>query len=69
MIRFNKEISLYIKKINYMDERKIRDIIETMIEWNLLDSNRLYDTNYVIEQVTTYIKARNFVYENFKGCF
>ena len=52
-----------------MNERKIRDIIETMIEWNLLDSNRLYDTNYVIEQVTTYIKARNFVYENFKGCF
>lgn len=47
----------------------ILDIIEAMIEWNLIDCSRLYDTDYVAERVTSYIKARNFVHENFKGCF
>lgn len=50
-------------------EQKIKDIIETMIEWNLLDPTRLYDTDYVAEQVNNYLKVRSFVRENFKGCF
>jgi hypothetical protein len=41
----------------------ILDIIEAMIEWNLIDHSRLYDTDYVAERVATYIKARNFVHE------
>lgn len=52
-----------------MSECKIRDIIETMIEWNLLDKNRLHEPEYVTERVALYIKSRNFVLENFKGCF
>lgn len=40
-----------------------------MIEWNMIDQYRLYDTDYVVERVKTYIEARNFVVKNFKGCF
>lgn len=50
-------------------EQKIKNIIETMIEWNMLDPTRLYDSNYVVERVALYIESRNFVIENFKGCF
>ena len=50
-------------------EQKIKDIIETMIAWNMLDPTRLYDSDYVAERVALYIKSRNFVIENFKGCF
>ena len=54
---------------NMTYEQKIKDIIETMISWNMLDPTRLYDSDYVAERVTSYIKSRNFVIENFKGCF
>lgn len=50
-------------------EQKLKDIIETMVSWNMLDPTRLYDSDYVAERVTSYIKSRNFVIENFKGCF
>jgi hypothetical protein len=50
-------------------EQKIKDIIETMIEWDMIDPARLYDSDYVAERVALYIKSRNFVIENFKGCF
>ena len=50
-------------------EQKIKDIIETMISWNMIDTTRLYDSDYVAERVALYIKSRNFVIENFKGCF
>lgn len=50
-------------------EQKIKDIIETMIEWNMIDPTRLYDFDYVAEKVALYIKCRNFVIENFKSCF
>ena len=50
-------------------EQKIKDIIETMILWNMIDPTRLYDSYYVAERVASYIKSRNFVIENFKGCF
>lgn len=52
-----------------MSENKIRDIIETMVELNMLDPRRLFDTDYVTERVKLYIEARNFVHTNFKGCF
>ena len=50
-------------------EQKIKDIIETMVEQGMLDPTRLYDFDYTIERVLFYINARNFVIENFKGCF
>lgn len=50
-------------------EQKIKDIIETMIALNMLDPTRLYDSDYVAERVALYIKSRNFIIENFKGCF
>ena len=50
-------------------DEKIKDIILTMIEYNLLDKSRLCDTDYVIENVLIYLKARKFVIENFKGMF
>ena len=50
-------------------EQKIKDIIETMIDWNMLDPTKLYNSDYVTERVALYIKSRNFVIENFKGCF
>ena len=50
-------------------EQKIKDIIETMIEWNMLDPTRSYDSDYAAERVALYIKSRNFVNDNFKGCF
>lgn len=52
-----------------MSENKIRDIIETMVEWNMLDPYRLFDADYVAERVKLYIEVRNFVHTNFKGCF
>jgi len=50
-------------------EEKILDIINTMVEFNLIDSSRLYDSDYIAERVLMYLNARNFVLENFKGCF
>jgi len=50
-------------------EEKILDIIDTMVDFNLIDSSRLNDVDYVTEMVSMYLKARNFVLENFKGCF
>jgi hypothetical protein len=52
-----------------MDENKIKDILLTMIEWNLLDPRRLYDTSYVKERLEIYLESRRFVLENFKGMF
>lgn len=50
-------------------KEKIIDIIKTMIEYNLLDKNKLNDTDYVVERVKTYLEAKNFINENFKGMF
>ena len=50
-------------------EQKLKDIIETMIEWNMLDPSRLLDTDYVAERVNMYLESRHFIHENFKGCF
>ena len=48
---------------------KIIDIIKTMIEYNLLDKNRINDVDYVVERVKTYLEAKQFINKNFKGMF
>lgn len=50
-------------------EERLKDIIETMIAWNMLDPTRLHDSDYVAERLALYIESRNFVVENFKGYF
>lgn len=52
-----------------MDIKKILDIISTMIDYGMLDKNRINDVDYVVERVQLYLKAKNFVNENFKGMF
>ena len=42
-------------------EDKIKDIILTMIENNMLDSTRIFDKEYVFERVHSYIKSANMV--------
>ena len=48
---------------------KISDIIKTMIEFNMIDINRLHDIEYVKERINIYLETKNFVDTNFKGCF
>ena len=40
-------------------EDKIKDIILTMIENNMMDSTRIFDKEYVLERVNLYIKSAN----------
>ena len=48
-----------------MSEEKIKDIIHTMIEFNLLDTARAaVDKNYLIDSVIDYIKAANIARES-----
>ena len=42
-------------------EVKIKDIILTMIENNMLDSTRIFDKEYVLERVNLYIESANMV--------
>lgn len=43
-------------------EQKIHDIIETMVEWNLMDPKRaLLDKQYLIECVSNYLAAKKVV--------
>ena len=48
---------------------KIIDIIKTMIQYGMLDKNRINDVDYVTERVKIYLEAKRFVNENFKGMF
>ena len=48
---------------------KYVDIIVTMIQYGMLDRNRITDADYVVERVKIYLEAKNFVNENFKGMF
>lgn len=48
---------------------KLVDIIKTMIEYGMLDRNRITDVDYVVERVKIYFEAKSFVNENFKGMF
>lgn len=52
-----------------MDIKKFLDIISTMIDYGMLDKNKINDVDYVIERVQIYLKAKNFVDTNFKGTF
>ncbi len=43
-----------------ISEQKLRDIIETMVAWNLIDAKRaLIDKKYLKEKVEDYSKAAN----------
>ena len=48
---------------------KLIDIIKTMIEYGMLDRNKINDVDYVVERVKIYLEAKSFVNENFKGMF
>ena len=48
---------------------KYLDIISTMIDEGMLDRSRINDVDYVVERVESYLDARKFVHENFKGMF
>lgn len=52
-----------------MDIKKFLDIISTMINYGMLDKNKINDVDYVIERVQIYLKSKNFVDTNFKGMF
>ena len=50
-----------------MTEKRFLKTIDIMISEGLLDRSRLLDKNYVINRVALYIKAKEFVDNNFKG--
>lgn len=52
-----------------MVNKRFIEIISTMIEYKMLDPNRLYDTDYVLERIEIFLEAKEFVDTNFKGCF
>lgn len=52
-----------------MTDRRLIEIISIMIEYKMLDPNRLYDIDYVLERIKIYLEAKNFVDTNFKECF
>lgn len=49
-----------------MTTEKFLDIVKTMIEYGMLDSNRIFDKEYVIERVKMYLKARSLAIETMK---
>lgn len=50
-----------------MTEKRFKEIINIMISEGLFDKSRILDKNYVINRVALYIKAKEFVDNNFKG--
>lgn len=54
-------------KLINMTEERFLEIIDIMISEGLLDKSMLLDKNYVINRVALYIKAKEFVDNNFKG--
>ena len=50
-----------------MTEARFIEIIQIMISEGMLDKSRLFDKAYVVNRVALYIKAKNFVDNNFKG--
>jgi hypothetical protein len=50
-----------------MTEKRFLEIIDIMISEGLLDKSMLLDKNYVINRIALYIKAKEFVDNNFKG--
>ena len=54
-------------KLINMTEQRFLEIIDIMISWGMLDKSRLLDKEYVVSRVASYIKAKEFVDNNFKG--
>lgn len=52
-----------------MSKDRFFQIISIMIDYGMLDPKKIYDVDYVTERVSIYLEAKNFVDENFKGCF
>ena len=52
-----------------MTDKRLIEIISTMLEYKMLDPNRLYDSNYVIERIKIFLEAKEFVDTHFKDCF
>lgn len=50
-----------------MTKERFNEIVNIMISEGLLDKSRLLDRNYVINRVALYVKAKEFVDNNFKG--
>ena len=44
-----------------MDAKIFLDIVMTMLEYGMIDKNRLSDYEYVKERVECYLEAKNFV--------
>lgn len=50
-----------------MTEARFIEIINIMIFEGMLDKSKLLNKEYVINRVALYLKAKQFVDENFKG--
>lgn len=50
-----------------MTKERFNEIVNIMISEGLLDKSRLLDKEYVVNRVASYIKAKEFVDNNFKG--
>lgn len=50
-----------------MTKERFNEIVNIMISERLLDKSMLSDRNYIINRVALYIKAKEFVDNNFKG--
>ena len=50
-----------------MTEARFIEIINIMISEGMLDKSKLLNKEYVINRVALYLKAKQFVDDNFKG--
>lgn len=50
-----------------MTKERFNEIVNIMISEGLLDKSMLSDRNYIINRVALYVKAKEFVDNNFKG--
>lgn len=50
-----------------MTESRFLEIIQIMVSEGMLDKSRLLDKKYVVDRVSLYLKAKEFVDNNFKG--
>ena len=68
----NHEGFQYFVKCGYnktysMTEARFIEIINIMISEGMLDKSKLLNKEYVINRVALYLKAKQFVDDNFKG--
>lgn len=72
IILLNKSSRFVIYKCRYnetysMTEARFIEIINIMISEGMLDKSKLLNKEYVINRVALYLKAKQFVDDNFKG--